>query len=349
MVGHHDREGGGENGTSWNSAHPTKGCGQSDLEASGGAGLFYLLPQCQLGSIQHHPEEVAVPTSRRGYKSIEPSTGSNPAHPGGWRWLCLAFAVSGAAALVYEVVWTRLRTLLMGSTTAAAITGRSLCPRRCREACGRSRARRTRRSERHGADDLERKRRRLAGQKGGRPVPDPLLEHERVQHRNAEKTCLHPPTEVPESVLLRRGQQEDGARCSIDRQAVPRPRHQFRHPGDGGNVTPEPEQPEIEHAGDADQHREPCEMQCFDSGESRSHASLQRLGKGGTYAATRRRRRSSQNPCALMRPVHIRYAISRPVVMAPSHNASDSAASQRAAGLQGRRLLRRQLPHCQAS
>jgi hypothetical protein len=41
MVGHHDREGGGENGTSWNAAHPTKGCGQADLEATGGAGLFY--------------------------------------------------------------------------------------------------------------------------------------------------------------------------------------------------------------------------------------------------------------------------------------------------------------------
>ena len=39
MVGHHDRTGGGN--TSWNSAHPSRGCGQSNLVATGGAGLFY--------------------------------------------------------------------------------------------------------------------------------------------------------------------------------------------------------------------------------------------------------------------------------------------------------------------
>lgn len=41
QVGHHDREGGGENPTSWNSAHGSKGCSQSDLEGTGGDGLFY--------------------------------------------------------------------------------------------------------------------------------------------------------------------------------------------------------------------------------------------------------------------------------------------------------------------
>jgi hypothetical protein len=40
-VGHHDREGGGHDPTSWNSAHGSRGCGQSDLEATGGYGLFY--------------------------------------------------------------------------------------------------------------------------------------------------------------------------------------------------------------------------------------------------------------------------------------------------------------------
>jgi hypothetical protein len=40
QVGHHDRKGEGE-GTSWNSAHPSRGCSQHDLEAAGGAGLFY--------------------------------------------------------------------------------------------------------------------------------------------------------------------------------------------------------------------------------------------------------------------------------------------------------------------
>ena len=41
QVGHHDRQGGGQNPTSWNSAHPSKGCSQENLVATGGAGLFY--------------------------------------------------------------------------------------------------------------------------------------------------------------------------------------------------------------------------------------------------------------------------------------------------------------------
>jgi hypothetical protein len=41
MLGHHDRQGGGQNGTSWNSAHPSKGCSQPDLRSTGGDGLFY--------------------------------------------------------------------------------------------------------------------------------------------------------------------------------------------------------------------------------------------------------------------------------------------------------------------
>ncbi len=40
-VGHHDRQGGGENPTSWNSAHGSRGCGQADLQSSGGDGLFF--------------------------------------------------------------------------------------------------------------------------------------------------------------------------------------------------------------------------------------------------------------------------------------------------------------------
>ena len=41
MVGHHDRQGGGTNPTSWNSAHPSKGCSQENLRGTGGDGLFY--------------------------------------------------------------------------------------------------------------------------------------------------------------------------------------------------------------------------------------------------------------------------------------------------------------------
>ena len=40
-VGHHDRTGGGQNPTSWNDAHGSRGCGQSDLQGTGGDGLFY--------------------------------------------------------------------------------------------------------------------------------------------------------------------------------------------------------------------------------------------------------------------------------------------------------------------
>ena len=39
--GHFDRQGGGDDPTSWNSAHASLGCSQSDLEATGGDGLFY--------------------------------------------------------------------------------------------------------------------------------------------------------------------------------------------------------------------------------------------------------------------------------------------------------------------
>ena len=41
QVGHHDRQGGGQNPTSWNSAHGSKGCSQENLVATGGAGRFY--------------------------------------------------------------------------------------------------------------------------------------------------------------------------------------------------------------------------------------------------------------------------------------------------------------------
>jgi hypothetical protein len=41
QVGHHDRQGGGANPTSWNSAHASKGCSQQNLIATGGAGYFY--------------------------------------------------------------------------------------------------------------------------------------------------------------------------------------------------------------------------------------------------------------------------------------------------------------------
>lgn len=41
VVGHHDRTGGGDDPTSWSSAHGSRGCGLEDLRATGGDGLFY--------------------------------------------------------------------------------------------------------------------------------------------------------------------------------------------------------------------------------------------------------------------------------------------------------------------
>jgi len=40
-AGHHDRQGGGANPTSWNFAHPSRGCSQPNLIATGGHGYFY--------------------------------------------------------------------------------------------------------------------------------------------------------------------------------------------------------------------------------------------------------------------------------------------------------------------
>lgn len=41
MLGHHDRQGGGANPTSWNAAHGSRGCSQENLRGTGGDGLFY--------------------------------------------------------------------------------------------------------------------------------------------------------------------------------------------------------------------------------------------------------------------------------------------------------------------
>ena len=41
IVGHHDRFRGTTPGSSWNSVHPSRGCSQENLRASGGDGLFY--------------------------------------------------------------------------------------------------------------------------------------------------------------------------------------------------------------------------------------------------------------------------------------------------------------------
>jgi hypothetical protein len=41
QVGHHDRSGQGETGSSWNSAHASRGCSEADLVATRGSSRFY--------------------------------------------------------------------------------------------------------------------------------------------------------------------------------------------------------------------------------------------------------------------------------------------------------------------
>jgi hypothetical protein len=44
-LGHHDRQGGGANPTSWNASHASRGCSQENLQATGGNGYFYCFAQ----------------------------------------------------------------------------------------------------------------------------------------------------------------------------------------------------------------------------------------------------------------------------------------------------------------
>ena len=41
LVGHHDRQGGGANPSHWSTAHASRGCGQANLQATGGNGFYY--------------------------------------------------------------------------------------------------------------------------------------------------------------------------------------------------------------------------------------------------------------------------------------------------------------------
>ncbi|MGI9270801.1 MAG: hypothetical protein ACR2QT_03435 [Woeseiaceae bacterium] len=45
LVGHHDRFRRTTPGSPWNSAHPSRGCSQENLQASGGDGLFYCFAE----------------------------------------------------------------------------------------------------------------------------------------------------------------------------------------------------------------------------------------------------------------------------------------------------------------
>jgi hypothetical protein len=54
QLGHHDRTGGAADPTSWNSAHSSRGCSQSDLVSTGGDGLFYCFAIDQTTAVKGH-------------------------------------------------------------------------------------------------------------------------------------------------------------------------------------------------------------------------------------------------------------------------------------------------------
>jgi hypothetical protein len=69
LVGHHDRQGGGDNPTSWNSAHGSRGCSQSNLRSTGGDGLFYCFA-ADLSPLALAPLDdgtISDPTERSNY------------------------------------------------------------------------------------------------------------------------------------------------------------------------------------------------------------------------------------------------------------------------------------------
>ena len=71
QLGHHDRIGGGEDPTSWNSAHASRGCSQSDLRSTGGEGLFYCFAPPAAGT-------PVLPSSWGTAKLLTPHRGYGP-------------------------------------------------------------------------------------------------------------------------------------------------------------------------------------------------------------------------------------------------------------------------------
>ena len=61
QVGHHDRQGGGANPTSWNSAHGSRGCSQTDLQGTGGNGYFYCFAPGAGSDAQPFQSELRLP------------------------------------------------------------------------------------------------------------------------------------------------------------------------------------------------------------------------------------------------------------------------------------------------
>ena len=72
QLGHHDRQGGGANPTSWNSAHASGGCSQSNLRSTGGNGFFYCFAADPLGietAVQEHHHTSSPPASAALYQN----------------------------------------------------------------------------------------------------------------------------------------------------------------------------------------------------------------------------------------------------------------------------------------
>lgn len=56
-VGHFDRTGGGQNPTSWNSAHDSSGCSQANLRATGGNGYFFCFAAGEDGAQEQEQQQ----------------------------------------------------------------------------------------------------------------------------------------------------------------------------------------------------------------------------------------------------------------------------------------------------
>jgi predicted methyltransferase len=100
QVGHHDRTGGGANPTSWNSAHGSRGCSQSDLQGSGGDGLFYCF------AIEGATISASIENSSRAATNRDRDEARRPAE-------VLAFVSLGSGDIVLDYgagggYWTEL-------------------------------------------------------------------------------------------------------------------------------------------------------------------------------------------------------------------------------------------------